>query len=155
MKKILIAASPGGHLQEIINLTNLLAEYEIFYLTFYTPALENFRMKNKVYFVKDASRGLIMFFRNTLGSFLIINEEKPDLVLSSGAGVALPCLIFSKIFGIPIIFLELKCQVSSLTKTGRVMRFFANYFFVQNRGLSNKYGLKYASSFDNLIVIDA
>jgi UDP-N-acetylglucosamine:LPS N-acetylglucosamine transferase len=154
-KKLLIAASPGGHLQEILNLTSLFDRYEIVFVTFYTPALEKFGIKNNVYFVKDASRGLINLLRNTISSFIIINGEKPDLVLSTGAGVALPSLIFSRIFGIPVIYFELKCQVSRLTKTGRFIRFFANYFFVQDRGLSKKYGVEYASSLDNLIAVDA
>ena len=88
-------------------------------------------------------------------SFQIIIQKRPNLVLSSGAGVALPFLILCKIFRIPIIYFESKCQISRLTKTGNIVRYFADYTFVQNEWLSKRYGIKYASSFDNVKVINA
>ena len=154
MKNLTIIASPGGHLQEILNFENLFHGYNITYLTFYTPALNSFANYNKVIFIKDPARGIIQLFKNFTSSFLIIIKKRPDLVLSTGAGVALPFLIFSKIFGVPIIYFELKCQIFSLTKTGSIVRFFADYIFVQNEFLSKRYGIEYAPAFDNIRVIN-
>lgn len=154
MINIFIVASAGGHLQEILNFKNLYRGCNISYVTFYTPALNSFAIENEVFFVKDPARGFIQLMGNFISSYLIIIQKRPDLVLSTGAGVALPFLILSKIFRIPIIYFESKCQISKLTKTGSIVRFFADYIFVQNEWLSKKYGIKYASSFDNIRVIN-
>ncbi|MBT8523624.1 hypothetical protein G6735_04770 [Polynucleobacter paneuropaeus] len=133
--KLCIAASPGGHLQELLALSPLFEKFNHYYLTFDVPMLYQFKIDNRVYFVDDASKGIFKLIANFVKSILIIMKERPSLLITSGAGVVLPTLIIAKIFGIKIVYIELTCQVFKLTKTGRIGYFFADLFIIQNPDL--------------------
>jgi beta-1,4-N-acetylglucosaminyltransferase len=133
--KICIAASPGGHLQELLALSPLFKKFDCYYLTFDVPMLSKFKNNNKVYLLDDASKGLFKLMKNSFNSLIIILKERPSLLITSGAGVVLPTLLFAKILRVKIIYIELTCQVYKLTKTGAIAYYFSDLFIVQNPDL--------------------
>ena len=61
----------------------------------------------------------------------IIDKEKPDAVLSTGAMIAYPALLLGKWMGKKIIFIECMFNVDAPTLTGKLAYRFADLFIVQ------------------------
>lgn len=70
---------------------------------------------------------------------------KPDLVLTNGPGTCIPiCLMaFSmKLLALKdckIVFIESICRVKTLSLTGKILYYFADYILVQWKNLHEKY----------------
>jgi UDP-N-acetylglucosamine:LPS N-acetylglucosamine transferase len=73
---------------------------------------------------------------------MILIKEKPDIVISTGAEIAIPSFVFAKIMRIKTIYLESWCRVKTKSGTGRILYFIADVFLVQWPNLINKYGKK-------------
>lgn len=77
--------------------------------------------------------------RTLLRSFRIACVERPSVVLTTGS---LPLALFSlvcKIFGARIIWIDSISQMESLSVSGRLVRPFADLFFVQWPELESRY----------------
>ena len=72
----------------------------------------------------------------------ILRKEKPDLILSNGAEIAIPTLYVGKLFGVKIIFIESWCRVNKPSTTGKVIYPISDMFLVQWESLLSKYGSK-------------
>jgi UDP-N-acetylglucosamine:LPS N-acetylglucosamine transferase len=76
-----------------------------------------------------------LFFVNLAEAWKILRRERPHLILSTGAGPAVPFAIVGKLLGIRNIFIEISAQVTTPSLTGRIMYFLADRFFYQWKGL--------------------
>jgi UDP-N-acetylglucosamine:LPS N-acetylglucosamine transferase len=61
--------------------------------------------------------------------------ERPDVVISTGAGAVVFFCVFAKLLGAKLIFLESMAKVKRPTWTARVLYPFADLFMVQWPGL--------------------
>ncbi len=88
----------------------------------------------------------VQFMRALLQSYHIMREEKPDLIFSSGAQIAIPFFWLSPFFRVRTIFLEVITRVREPTLTGRAVYPFADLFLVQHEEMLPRYGkrAKYA-----------
>lgn len=77
------------------------------------------------------TRNVVNLARNFVLAARVMREFKPDLVVSNGAGVAVPFFVLARLFGIPTIYMEVYDRVNSRTLTGRLCRPFATKFLVQ------------------------
>jgi UDP-N-acetylglucosamine:LPS N-acetylglucosamine transferase len=69
--------------------------------------------------------------RTLVKSFFICRRERPDVVISTGS---MPLALFSltcKVFGAKIIWIDSISQISKISMSGRLIRPFADLFFVQ------------------------
>ena len=139
--KICFVCSAGGHLTEILQIKECFSKYDNFYITFRRLNTEDLEKENKVYFVQDPKRNPIntlKCFSQTLSTLL---EERPDIVISTGAGVAIPACYIAKLFlGSKIIFIESFCRVDTPSLSGKMIYPIADLFFVQWEQLLKKYG---------------
>ena len=134
MKKILIAASSGGHLEEALALRELGKKFETVLITEKTGYEVSF-WQDKVFLMPQVNRrelkswfSYITVFFKTLS---ILIREKPDAVLSTGAMIAFPALLLGKLLGKKIIFIECMFNVNEPTLTGKLTYRFADLFIVQ------------------------
>lgn len=100
-KKICLIASSGGHLDEIKQLKEVYNRYECFYVVSRTKSTE--AMKEKRYLVSDLVRKnkivkVLRMTRMMLEQFCVFLKEKPDVVLTTGAAIAIPMCVIGKIF---------------------------------------------------------
>jgi len=58
-------------------------------------------------------------------------KEKPDLIISTGAGVAIPTCFLGWLFRKRVIFIEDWCRINKPSFSGRMIYPLANLFFVQ------------------------
>lgn len=101
---------------------------------------ETTRSLAKAYLVPNMARNPLEFLKNLGRAFRIFQKERPDLVVSTGAEIAIPVILVSKLFRVPSIYIECGAQVTTPSVTGRVMYWLANRFYVQWPELREVYG---------------
>ena len=72
----------------------------------------------------------------------ILLRERPALVISTGAEVAIPTFYLARMLGIKTIFIEVWTRVHRPTGTGRLVFPVANHFYVQWPQMLDAYGRK-------------
>lgn len=128
-KKICIVTSCGGHLTEIRSLLPIFSKYNFFYVLNDKAILAN-DMQGKTYFITHSERDW-KFFINLWEAYIIIKKERPDILISTGAGPIVPFSIMGKLFGIKTIYIETLAGVIKPTLTGRIMYHLADCFYYQ------------------------
>ncbi|MFR2067130.1 PssD/Cps14F family polysaccharide biosynthesis glycosyltransferase [Clostridium sp.] len=142
MKKICFTASSGGHFEQLMMLKPLMDKYDSFIVTEKTDysVMNNDR---KVYYLGQINRNektfIFKMIINSFKSFNIFINEKPDIVISTGALSTIPICILSKIFRKKVIFIESFAKVTSPTLTGKLVYKFADQFYVQWEQLKEYY----------------
>ncbi len=128
--KILIVSSVGGHLTEIMQLAPVLSGHEVVLVVNDETTLPDFPFA-RVYRIAHAERDLRVLY-NFWESARILKEEDPDIVLSAGAGPAVPLSLLARIgTRARIVFVESAAAIKRPTLTGRLMYPIAHHFFYQ------------------------
>ena len=136
--KICLVSSAGGHLRQIMQLATVFRQYHYFFIINNRVPLKA-EILDKTYFIARSHKDW-KFFLNLIEAFIILKKEKPDVILTTGAGCAVPVSIVGKIFfHCAIIYIESFAAVSRPTLTGRIMYRIADKFLYQWKYLSNYY----------------
>lgn len=141
-KKICLISSSGGHLEQIKQLKEIINTYECFYVVTRTKATE--AMKQKKYIVSDMIRTnkvvlVLQMIKMFVEQFRIFIKEKPDVVITTGAGVVIPMCIIAKVFKRKVIYIESFARINTPNKTGLLIYKFADLFIVQWEELKKYY----------------
>jgi UDP-N-acetylglucosamine:LPS N-acetylglucosamine transferase len=81
--------------------------------------------------------------RLLVASFRILDilvEERPSIVISTGAEIALPALILARALGMKTVFLESASRTRDLSRTGKILLGKVDHFLVQWPRLVERYG---------------
>ncbi|QMW22176.1 beta-1,4-glucuronosyltransferase WelK [Sandaracinobacteroides saxicola] len=115
-KKILLAASGGGHVRQLLDLEPFWRAHDTVFATEPTPLgasiAEKTRTRTFAHFAfgqsKVAGWGSLIRggLANLWDSLRIIASERPDVVISSGAGSAFFCALFGRLSGAEIVVIE-------------------------------------------------
>ncbi len=135
--KLALVSSHGGHLTELIELAPAFGGCDTFYFCYdadTTRALPN------VYLTANRPYDPIHYLRNALRLHGIFRHERPDVVISTGAEIAIPAILVAKAMRIPTIYIECGAQVTRPSLTGRLLIRLADRFFVQWPELVRAYG---------------
>lgn len=82
------------------------------------------------------------FFGNCRYALKLCKKIKPDYVISTGAGIAVPLMLAAKLFGAKLIFIESRARVYSKSKSGCILYPFCDSFLVQWPEMLSVYGPK-------------
>ncbi|GMT42299.1 MAG: capsular polysaccharide biosynthesis protein [bacterium] len=138
--KIVLASSHGGHLTEILALKDVFHGHDCFYITYKgktTGELEP-AYRFGLYF-----KNPVLFFTIWFSLIRIFLKERPDVIFSTGAELAIPVFYVAKIlFGCRLIYLECSAQVEAPSLTGRIVYPITDLFLVQWEPLLKRYGKK-------------
>ncbi len=129
MAKICIVSSCGGHLTEARMLKAAYDKYDHFYVInekIMLPA----DMEGKTYFIRHSERDLLLLV-NLWEAWRILRCERPDLILSTGAGPVVPFAMVGKLLGVRTVFVEELTRCVKPSMTGRIMYYLADRFFYQ------------------------
>lgn len=77
------------------------------------------------------NRNVPNLIRNTILAFKVLSKEKPNLVISSGAAVAVPFFVVAKLFGAKLVYVEVFDRIETGTLTGKILSRIADLFIVQ------------------------
>jgi beta-1,4-N-acetylglucosaminyltransferase len=127
--KICVVSSIGGHLDEVMKIFPLIHEHENFFVVNAEGPLPK-AIEGKTIRITHSERDWKLIL-NFYEAFKILCRSRPDVIISTGAGPAVPFSIAGKIFGAKILFIETFTAVSQPTLTGRIMYRIADKFIYQ------------------------
>ena len=128
--KICFTCSAGGHLKQALKIADAI-NYNKYIVTYQAPHLKKIAEQVKTYFVTHSKRNPILILRNAFESLKILLKERPDIIISTGADVAVPTCILGKLLGIKLVYVESGGQVYTPSLSGRIVYRFADLFIVQ------------------------
>lgn len=130
--KVALVGSSGGHLTHLYLLKTFWENQDRFWVTFdkddAKSILKNERRYNAFF---PTNRNLKNLFKNTILAFKILYKERPDIIISSGAAVAVPFFYLGKLFGAKTIYIEVFDRIDHSTMTGRLVYPVSDKFIVQ------------------------
>lgn len=139
--KICFVASGGGHLRQLLQLAPLWQEYPYYFVTEKTSLGQSLTPTHKTHFVphfafgQRKTEGLWPFLKSGISNALVSTyyffKEWPDIVITSGAGAAFVTLVWARIFGKKIIYLESIARVTEVSLFGRLAAKHAGLCIVQ------------------------
>jgi len=130
--KLCIVTSSGGHLHQLLLLKKWWQKYEHFWITFKKEDALSLLEKERIYFAyHPTNRNIKNLIKNTFLALKILFQEKPHLIVSTGAGVAVPFFYVGKLLGAKLIFIEVYDRIDKATLTGKLVYPVVDAFFVQ------------------------
>lgn len=130
--KVCLVGSSGGHLTHLYMLKDFWKDKDRFWVTFDKEDARSILKNEKViscYY--PTNRNIKNLIKNTFLAIRILLKEKPDLIISSGAAVAVPFFYIGKILGARLIYIEVFDRIDKPTVTGKLVYPIADKFIVQ------------------------
>lgn len=131
--RVCIVSSCGGHLSEVRALSQAFEEMDYFFVL-NDHAILPPEVAKRTQFIRHSERDWLLLV-NLVEAWLILRREKPDVILSTGAGPAVPFAAVGKLLGIPSVFIESVTRIMRPSLTGRLMYYLADRFFYQGPSL--------------------
>ena len=120
--KICFVGSSGGHLTHLYMLKPFWQDKERFWVTFDKEDARSLLEGEKVYHCYfPSNRSAKAFMINTRLALKILKKEKPDLIISAGAAVAVPFFYIGKAMGAKTIYIEVFDRIDKPTVTGKMV----------------------------------
>lgn len=127
----MLVCSSGGHLYAMSQLEPFWADYERVWVTFSCSSSRASLQDERVIWAwGPTNRNLLNFLRNFILAMQVLHREKPELIISTGAGVAVPFMIIGKFLGAKTIFIESITRVEQLSLSARLVLPFLDSLYV-------------------------
>lgn len=130
--KVCLVGSSGGHLTHLYLLKPFWKDRERFWVTFDKEDARSI-LENEIFYpcYYPTNRNLKNLIKNTILAFKILRKERPDIIVSSGAAVAVPFFYLGKIFGAKTVYIEVFDRIDVPTMTGKLVYPVTDRFIVQ------------------------
>jgi UDP-N-acetylglucosamine:LPS N-acetylglucosamine transferase len=138
--KALLVCSPGGHLQQMLALEPAWSGAERVWVTLpgadvgYLLADEQVTLANG-----PTNRSIVNLVRNIGLAWRLLRRVRPDAILSTGAGLAVPFFLVGKLLGVRLVYVESVTRTESISLSGRLVYWLADRFFVQWPAVAKRY----------------
>ena len=130
--KVCLVGSSGGHLTHLYMLKPFWNDKNRFWVTFDKMDANSILKDEKVYHCYfPTNRNVINLIKNTFLAIKILHKEKPDIIISSGAAVAVPFFWLGKIKGVKTVYIEVFDRIDKPTLTGKLVYPVTDKFIVQ------------------------
>jgi len=144
MKKVIFAASSGGHLTELLKVQELFKEYDYLLVTEMTDVTRDLKDKYNIKYVdygpnKNKIKYWWTIFKNLAKAIGIVAKFRPDTVVSTGAQIGGFFCYIGKFFGAKVVYIETMAKIKELSGTGNNVYKIADKFYVQWKNLAEKY----------------
>ncbi|WP_270225993.1 PssD/Cps14F family polysaccharide biosynthesis glycosyltransferase [Lactococcus lactis] len=138
--KIALVGSSGGHLTHLYLLKKFWENEDRFWVTFDKTDAKSILKEERLYpCYYPTNRNVKNTIKNTILAFKILRKEKPDLIISSGAAVAVPFFWLGKLFGAKTVYIEIFDRIDKPTLTGKLVYPVTDKFIVQWEELKKVY----------------
>ena len=123
--KIMLVCSSGGHFKGMRGFSDYWQQFEQrHWITFKTGTTQTELKDEQVSWAHSpTNRNLPNLVKNLLLAIAVFRKERPALVISTGAGVAVPFLLIAKyLCKSQVIFVESKTRIRDLSLSARLLR---------------------------------
>lgn len=130
--KIALVGSSGGHLTHLYQLKDFWKNKERFWVTFDKEDANSVLDGEKIYHCYfPTNRNIKNLIRNTFLAIKVLFKERPDIIISSGAAVAVPFFYIGKLLGAKLVYIEVYDRIDKSTMTGKLVYPITDKFIVQ------------------------
>lgn len=160
--RICLAASGGGHVRQLLDLKPVWSEHDSFFVTEPTALGESVSKEHRTHFVTHVALGqaklgrplemLRSAWRNLLESRRAIEAERPDVIITTGAGAVFAAVLWGKLAGAKVIAIESFARFERPSAFMRIASKVADFTVVQSPRL--KRWFPKAEVFDPLRMTD-
>jgi UDP-N-acetylglucosamine:LPS N-acetylglucosamine transferase len=146
--RICLVASSGGHLSQLLKLVDSWNGYDAVCVTTSNTVRKKLEKYGEVYVVEECNRQHpIRVLKVFLCCLRIVFEEKPHVVISTGASAGCITCFLGKLRGAKVIWIDSITNVERLSLSGRMVRYITDLFLVQWPELVEKYeNVEYAGA---------
>jgi len=138
--RVCLTASAGGHLTQLLKLSESWQGYETFCVTTSEVIRERLQEYGKAYTVGECNREHSLWVILVLIRCInVILHERPDVVISTGAAVGCITCFLGKLLGAKVAWLDSITNVERISLSGRMVRHIADLFLVQWPELAEQY----------------
>lgn len=138
--RAIVVSSGGGHLSEAllaIEGVPLRATIATLRLPHTQSSLQGKAWK--IFYLIDPHGNFIKYLKNTFQSLLLVLRDRPEVVISTGAGMVIPTCLIAKLLGAKLVFIETAARVHTPSRTGQLLYRYADLFVVQWEPLLEHY----------------
>lgn len=130
--KYCLVCSSGGHFLQLYELRNLWEGHKYFWVTFQANDTQFF-LKNelKYWAFHPTNRNTKNLINNFILAFKLLKKEKPEVIISTGAGISVPFIYVGRILGIKTVYIESLSRVKKLSMAGMLVYPFVSFFLAQ------------------------
>jgi UDP-N-acetylglucosamine:LPS N-acetylglucosamine transferase len=121
--RIGIVCSSGGHLAQLHCLDAWWSRHERFWVTFDKPDAVSLLQGERLYFGHHpTNRNVRNAVKNGLLALRVLAKERPEVLVSNGAGIAVPFFWVGKLlFGCRTVYVEVYDRIDSPTLSARLV----------------------------------
>jgi len=133
-KKIVLVCNDGGHFVQLRLATKLLSreKFDICWVTSGSKHLQEVLEGYRHYSFANPSTDKANWFVNGLQTIAMLVKERPDAIISTGAGIACLSMLLGKyLFGCKLIFICSAANVTRPSRTPYLAYRVCDRFFVQ------------------------
>jgi Oligosaccharide biosynthesis protein Alg14 like len=129
---VLLVSSQGGHLSQMLALRDWWHPRDRTWVCPETPdVVDRLAGERVITSYSPTTRNVPNLLRNVALAVRVLRKERPSLVVSAGAGVAVPFFVAAWLLRIPTVFIEVYDRVDTPTLTGRLCGPFTTRRIVQ------------------------
>lgn len=130
--RVMLVCSSGGHLAQLHRLRPWWQQHERTWVTFPGAQAESLLAgETVVWAFAPTTRNIPNALRNLRLAIGLIRAERPDVLISDGAGVAFPFFLVGWALGVRTVYLEVYDRISRPTMTGRLCYPLTELFLLQ------------------------
>jgi UDP-N-acetylglucosamine transferase subunit ALG13 len=160
--RVCLAASGGGHVRQLLDLEPAWSKHDYFFVTEETSLGESLKGEHPTFFVPHVAIGqsrlagplhmLKAAIRNLVQSIKIVRRERPDVVISTGAGAVFFTTLWARLTGAKIVIIESFARFDHPSLFGRLAAPLAHRMVIQSPALAPFYPR--AKIFDPLRILE-
>lgn len=136
-RRVLLVCSPGGHLLQMLALESCWRDQDVTWVTL--PGVDVDRLLEghaTILAHGPTNRSVKALVRNLPLALRTVRRHRPEVILSTGAALAVPFFLAGRLFGAHLIYVESLTRTRKLSLTGRLVYPLAHEFFVQWPGVA-------------------
>ena len=129
---LLLVCSTGGHLQQLLALRDAWGGYTRVWVTFdKSDARSLLRDEDVVYAYGPTNRSIKNLVRNLVVAWRTLRDVRPRVVLTTGAGVAVPFAWLGRLRGARLVYVESFTRIDEPSLTCRLVAPVADRVYAQ------------------------
>lgn len=119
--RLCLAGSGGGHVRQLLDLEPVWSAHDHFFVTEDTALGQSLKARARVHFVSHVALGqgrlgaplrmILSGLRNLAKSAAVIGRERPDIVITTGAGSMFFSVLWARLLGARIVLVEVVRKV--------------------------------------------
>lgn len=147
--RLCLAGSGGGHVRQLLDLEPLWGEYDHFFVTEDLALGRSIAEKNRAYFVSHVALGQARLgapfrmaaaaARNFAQSFRIAWKERPDVVITTGAGSVFFVTLWSRLLGAKVVAIDSFARFNGRSAFARIVSPIAHERIAQSDAVAKEW----------------